>query len=219
VSYNEYNVEQLGGLRMKVLVACEYSGTVRDAFTAAGHDAMSCDLLPTESEGPHYQGDVRDVIDTAWDLVIAHPTCRYLTNSGVRWLHDQRPKFANRWQDLDEGAAFFKMFLDLEHVPRVAVENPKMHKYAIERIGGVKPTQYVQPYQFGHTETKQTGLWLKNLPPLVPTHNVEQEMRALAKKDTHKVHYASPGPDREKQRSMFFPGIATAMAQQWSNLT
>lgn len=202
---------------MKVLVACEYSGTVRDAFIARGHEAISCDILPTESDGPHYQGDVRDMLDTAWDLVIAHPPCTYLTNSGVRWLYDPRPKFANRWDELDDGAAFFRLFLYLHHVPRVAVENPAMHKHAIERIGGVRPTQYVQPYQFGHLETKKTGLWLKGLPLLTPTNDVEKQMRDMAKKDTHKVHYQSPGPERQKLRSMFFPGIAAAMAEQWGD--
>ena len=194
----------------RVLVACEYSGTVRDAFARRGWDAWSCDLLETENpEGQHYTGDVNDIIGQDWDLVIAHPPCTFLTNSGVRWLYDSRPKFANRWQELDEGAEFFRSFLDLEHVEFIAVENPQMHKHAIERIGGVKPTQYIQPWEYGHGETKKTGLWLKNLPPLVPTDIVDgREAR---------VHRMPPGPDRWKERSRFFRGVAEAMADQWGS--
>jgi len=143
---------------MKVLIACEYSGVVRDAFIAAGHDAMSCDLLPTDAPGPHYQGDVSDIINDGWDLMIAHPPCTYLTNSGVSWLY----KKPERWAQLDDGAAFFKMLLDAP-IERKCIENPIMHKYAIERIG-TKQSQVVQPWMFGHMEQKGTGLWLHNLP-------------------------------------------------------
>lgn len=192
---------------MKVLVACEYSGTVRDAFTARGHYAMSCDLLESETPGEHYTGDIRDVLHsgTAWDLVIAHPPCTYLTVSGARWLYDPRPKFAHRWEQLREGAAFFQMFLDLD-VPRVAVENPKIMGHA----GIRKPDQYIQPYEFGHGETKQTGLWLKGLPLLMPTEHVEGRLA--------RVHRMAPGPDRQKERARFYPGIAAAMADQWGDL-
>ena len=195
---------------MRVLVACEYSGIVRDAFIRAGHDAMSCDLLPSESDlGPHYTGDARDLLGDGWDLLIAHPPCTFLTNSGVRWLFDPRPKFANRWQELDEGAGLFRAFLDAP-VPRIAVENPRMHRYAVERIGGRRQDQTVQPWQFGQGETKAVGLWLKNLPPLQPTEIVEgREAR---------VHRMAPGPDRQKERSRFFVGIADAMAEQWGTL-
>ena len=187
---------------MRVLVACEYSGIVRDAFTAAGHYAMSADLLPTESPGPHRQGDVVGLLDDGWDLMVAHPPCTYLTNSGVRWLHE-RPE---RWARLDEGAAFFRALLNAP-IPRIAVENPVPHRYAVERIGRTYD-QTIQPWQFGHGETKRTCLWLKGLPPLAPTKVVSgREAR---------VHLMPPGPDRQKERSRFFAGIAAAMAEQWT---
>lgn len=196
---------------MKVLVACEFSGTVRRAFRARGHYAVSCDLLPAEDDSPdHYQGDVRDILGSEWDLLIAHPPCTYLTNSGVTWLH----KDPARWQLLDEGAALFKMLL-LAPVPRVAVENPIMHKYAKERIGNVRQSQVVQPWMFGHPEQKATCLWLKNLPPLTPTNDVKATMLALPKHQRERLHYLSPGPDRWKERSRTFAGIAEAMAEQW----
>lgn len=131
---------------MKVLVACEYSGTVRDAFRKRGHDAWSCDILPTDVEGPHFQCDVSKILDQGWDLMIAHPPCTYLTNSGVCWLH----KDPSRWDKLKEGAEFFKVLLQAP-IPRIAVENPIMHKYARELIGQDK-TQVIQPWMFGHKE-------------------------------------------------------------------
>lgn len=194
---------------MRVLVACEYSGTVRDAFLRRGHDAMSCDLLPTESPGPHHQGDVRDVIGYGWDLLIAHPPCTYLANSGARWLYED----PDRWQHLIDGAVFFREMLEAP-IPKVAVENPVMHKWA-RKIVGRRPDQTVQPYQFGHMESKRTGLWLRGLPLLRPTDDVEVDMRKLPAKERSKVHYASPGKDRWKVRSAFFAGIADAMADQW----
>jgi len=198
---------------MKVLVACEYSGKVRDAFRAKGHEAMSCDILPTDVEGPHYQGDVRDIINDGWDLMIAHPPCTYLTNSGVTWLH----KDPSRWAKLDDGAAFFKMLLEAP-VERIAIENPIMHKYAKERIGGVKQSQVVQPWMFGHMEQKATCLWLKNLPLLEPTNNVKEQMLALPDNERQRLHYLPPSADRWKKRSETFQGIADAMAEQWGNL-
>ena len=198
---------------MKVLVACEYSGRVRDAFIKHGHDAMSCDILPTDVDGPHYQGDVRDIINDGWDLMIAHPPCTYLTNSGVTWLH----KDPSRWAKLDEGAAFFKSLLDAP-IPRIAVENPIMHKYAKERIGGVKQSQVVQPWMFGHMEQKATCLWLKGLPLLKPTKDVKAEMMALPDSERQRLHYLPPSKDRWKKRSETFQGIADAMAEQWGNL-
>ena len=198
---------------MRVLVACEYSGRVRDAFIKHGHDAMSCDILPTDVEGPHYQGDVRDIINDGWDLMIAHPPCTYLTNSGVTWLH----KDPSRWAKLDEGAAFFKMLLEAP-VERIAVENPIMHKYAKERIGGVKQSQVVQPWMFGHMEQKATCLWLKGLPLLKPTKDVKTEMMALPDSERQRLHYLPPSKDRWKKRSETFQGIADAMAEQWGNL-
>ena len=189
---------------MRVLVACEYSGKVRDAFIAQGHDAISCDILSTESTGPHYQGDVFDIIDQDWDLMIAHPPCTYLTNSGVRWLH-QRPE---RWGQLKEGAEFFKALLEAD-IPKIAVENPIMHKYAVDIIGR-RQDQIIQPWQFGHGETKATGFWLKGLPKLQPTDIVEgREQR---------VHLLPPSKDRWKLRSTTYQGIADAMALQWGEI-
>lgn len=198
---------------MRVLVACEYSGRVRDAFIRRGHDAMSCDILPTDALGPHYQGDVRDILGDGWDLMVAHPPCTYMTNSGVTWLH----KDPTRWAKLDDAAAFFKMLLDAP-IEKIAVENPIMHKYAKERIGGVKQTQVVQPWMFGHTEQKATCLWLKNLPPLVPTNDVKAEMLQLPDNERQRLHYLPPSADRWKLRSTTYMGIAEAMADQWGAL-
>lgn len=197
--------------KLRVLVACEFSGIVRRAFAALGHDAWSCDLLPSEDgSANHIQGDARDAVRLGWDLLIAHPPCTRLCNSGVRWLSvPPLGKTADQmWQELDEGAALFSDMLNAR-VPYIAVENPVMHRHAKERIVNYcEPTQSIQPWQYGHGETKRTCLWLKNLPPLVPTKIVEgREAR---------VHRMSPGPDRWKERSRFFEGIAQAMADQWS---
>lgn len=195
---------------MKVLVACEYSGIVRDAFIAKGHDAMSCDLLPTDIPGLHYQGDVFDIINEGWDLMIAHPPCTYLTNAGVCHLH----KDEARWKLLDEGAAFFKRLLDAP-IAKKAIENPIMHKYAKERIGGIKQSQVIQPYMFGHMEQKATCLWLTGLPLLKSTNNVKEAMMRLPKNERERLHYLPPSRDRWKIRSKTFQGIAEAMAEQW----
>ena len=195
---------------MKILVACEYSGRVRDAFIKKGHEAMSCDLLETDASGPHYTGDVLDILGQGWDMLIAHPPCTYLANSGVHWLH----KDEARWGLLDEGAAFFKVLLEA-NVDKVAIENPIMHKYAKERIGGVRQTQVIQPWMFGHTEQKATCLWLKNLPPLEQTKNVKDEMMKLDPKERQRLHYLPPSKDRWKLRSTTYQGIADAMAEQW----
>jgi len=195
---------------MKVLVACEYSGTVRDAFARLGHDAMSCDLLPTDAPGPHYQGDVRDILNDGWDLMIAHPPCTYMTNSGVAWLH----KDPTRWEKLDQAAAFFSTLLNAS-ILRIAIENPIMHKYAKERIGGIKQTQVIQPWMFGHTEQKATCLWLRGLPALTPTNNVKEQMLQLPARERQRLHYLPPSADRWKIRSQTYQGIAGAMAQQW----
>ena len=196
---------------MRVLVACEYSATVRDAFRAKGHAAYSCDLLPTDGDPAyHYQGDVFDVLDSPWDLLIAHPPCTYMTNSGVVWLH----KDPSRWEKLDEAAKFFKALLDAP-IERIAVENPIMHKYAKERIGGIKQTQVIQPWMFGHMEQKATCLWLKNLTPLVPTNDVKEAMLALPDNQRQRLHYLPPSADRWKLRSTTYKGIAQAMADQW----
>lgn len=192
---------------MKALVACEYSGTVRDALSLLGWDAWSCDLLPTESqltidEGKHYQGDVRDVISEHFDLLIAHPYCTYNANSGVRWLHTD----ISRWFKLFEGVDFFKLFLNSKAVHK-CIEQPQIHKYARQLIG-INPTQIIQPWQFGHGETKATLLWLDNLPLLKPTNIVSGREQRIWK--------MSPGPNRTKERSRTYPGIAQAMAEQWT---
>lgn len=196
---------------MRVLVACEYSCTVGWEFHKRGHDVLTCDLLPTERpEVPHHQGDVLPLLEQDWDLLIAHPPCTFLANSGVRWLYKRGMDGSQvvdpiRWQEMLRAASFYKKFLFARHIPRRCVENPIQHKHA----GLPKPTQYVQPWQFGHGETKRTGLHLVNLPPLVPTNIVEgREAR---------VHKMPPGPDRQKERSRFFPGIAQAMAEQWGD--
>lgn len=199
---------------LKVLVACEYSATVRDAFRALGHDAWSCDLLPTDGDPQyHFIGDVTEIINDGWDLMIAHPPCTYMTNAGVHWLH----KDPTRWEKLDEGAAFFKALWDAP-IERIAIENPVMHKYAKERIGGTQQAQTIQPYQFGHLEQKATCLWLKNLPPLVPTSDLKAETKALPDNQRQRLHYLPPSADRWKLRSTTFRGIADAMANQWSNI-
>jgi hypothetical protein len=186
---------------LRVLVACEFSGTVRDAFIARGHDAISCDLLPTESPGPHIVGDVLTVLRDEWDLVIAHPPCTYLANSGVCWLF----RDADRWKALDAGAVFFRACLDA-NAQRVCVENPIQHQYARERIG-VDYAQIIQPWQFGHGETKATCLWLRGLPPLMAT--------SLRSGREQRLHKLPPSADRWKERSKTYKGIAEAMAAQW----
>lgn len=199
---------------MKVLVACEFSGIVRRAFSARGHDAWSCDLLPAEDgSNRHIVGDARDLLSDGWDLLmVAHPPCTRLCNSGVRWLSVPPPGRTSdeMWADLDQGAALFSAFWNAP-IERIAVENPVMHRHAKERIVGYRePAQSVQPWQFGHGEVKRICLWLKNLPPLAPTEIVAgREAR---------VHRTPPSRDRWKERSRFFPGIAAAMAAQWGAL-
>lgn len=180
---------------MRVLVACEYSGTVRDAFIAKGHDAMSCDLLPTDKPGPHYQGDVFDVINDGWDLMIAHPPCTHLAVSGARWFKD---KVTEQAEALD----FVQRLMNAD-IDRICIENPV--SIISSRIR--KPDQTIQPWQFGHGETKRTCLWLKGLPKLVPTDIVDGRDQRIWK--------LPPSPDRWKIRSATFQGIADAMANQW----
>lgn len=185
---------------MKVLIACEFSGIVREAFKEKGHDAWSCDLLPTEIPGQHRQEDVTTVLQEPWDLVIAHPPCTRLANLGVRWLHER-----DLWDDMKKDAEFFVLCLNA-NAPMVAVENPIPHKYAVEIIGR-KYDFTVQPYEHGDPYTKRTCFWVKNLPPLVPTNIVEERYP--------KSWLESPSPDRWKNRSRTYPGIAKAMADQW----
>ena len=182
---------------MKVLIACEFSGVVRDAFIARGHDAVSCDLLPTEVHGPHYVGDVRNVLGDGWDLMIAHPPCTHLAVSGARWFKDKLPE--------QTAALDLVRVLMAAKIPRVAIENPI--SIISSRIR--KPDQIIQPWQYGHGETKATCLWLTGLPRLTPTNIVAgREAR---------VHRMPPGPNRWKERSRTFAGIAKAMADQWGS--
>lgn len=194
---------------MRVLIACEFSGRTRDAFLKLGHDAMSCDLLPTDVPGPHYQGDVKDILGDGWDLMIAHPDCTFLTNSGVCHLHTD----PQRWVKLFEGAEFFKELLDAP-IPRKCIENPIPHRYARTLIGR-KYDQIIHPWQFGHMEQKPTCLWLEGLSPLTPTNNVKEEMMKLPMRERQRLHYLPPSPDRWKIRSTTYQGISDAFADQW----
>lgn len=187
--------------KLRVLIACEYSGAVRDAFIARGHDAMSCDLLPTDAPGPHYQGDVRDVLDFPWDLMIAHPPCTHLSVSGARHFE------AKRMDGRQQAAVSFFMALIKADIPRIAVENPVFIMSSLYR----KPDQIIQPWQFGHGETKATCLWLKGLPKLSPTQIVEGR--------DDRIHRLPPTADRWKIRSATYPGIAASMAEQWGGAT
>ncbi len=197
---------------MKVLIACEYSGTVRDAFRAAGHDAMSCDLLPTDAPGPHYQGDVRDVLSDGWDLMIAHPPCTYLSVSGMH-----RTARGLRDPQLTEDALDFVRLLLAAPVPRIALENPV--SVISTRIR--RPDQIIQPWQYGHDASKTTCLWLQGLPALRPTQIVEPRTVDGRKRWGNQTdsgqNRLSPSPDRWKLRSATFPGIAAAMAAQWGD--
>ena len=194
---------------MRVLVACEFSGIVREAFRALGCDAWSCDVLPSEHpyKGPHLEGDVRNWLEPdctppgkPWDLMIAHPPCRYLNHAGVRWIYKdgkrwlkdkegkvigENPRDEERWRNMREAAQFFLSLLNAP-IPHIAVENSEMHPHALELVG-VPPTQSIHPWQHGHGESKETCLWLKGLPPLAPTNLVSGR--------TPRVHHASPGPD------------------------
>jgi hypothetical protein len=185
---------------MRVLVACEYSGTVRDAFLKVGHEAMSCDLLPTDVPGPHYQGDVRDVLDYPWDLMIAHPPCTDLSVSGARHFP------AKQKNGRQQASASFFLSMAKAEIRRIAIENPVCIMSSLWR----KPDQVIQPWQFGHGETKATCLWLKGLPKLTPTNIVAGR--------ENRIHRMPPSPDRWKERSKTFQGIADAMAAQWGNL-
>lgn len=197
---------------MRVLVACEFSGAVRDAFAAKGHDAWSCDLLPSERNGQHIQGDaVQLAYGWKWDLLIAHPPCTYLCNSGVCHLKTD----FERHERMKLGAEFFKKLLNAP-VKKVVIENPIPHKYALQIIGQ-KYSQIIQPYRFGHPESKATCLWLRGLPPLMPTRDWKAKMQELPKSQQQRLHYLSPGSERAKERSRTFQGIADAMADQWGS--
>ena len=197
---------------MRDLIACEYSGAVRDAFRARGHDAMSCDLLPTDVDGPHYQGDVFDVIGNGWDLMIAHPPCTYLCSSGLHW----NGRVEGRAAKTEDALAFVRALLDAP-IPRIAIENP------VGCIGTRirKADQTIQPHQFGDDASKATCLWLKGLPMLMPTDRVPGRMvngkARWANQTDSGQNRLAPSADRWKLRSATFPGIAAAMADQWGN--
>ena len=180
----------------RILVACEFSGIVRDAFATRGWDAWSCDLLPSERPGQHYQGDVRDILGQRWDMMIAHPPCTYLAVSGARW-------FTARRREQDDALQFVRLLLDAP-ITHIAIENP----ISIISTRIRKPDQIIQPWQYGHGETKATCLWLKSLPPLQPSHIVEGR--------EHHVWRLSPSVSRSKERGRTYQGIANAMADQWS---
>jgi hypothetical protein len=192
---------------VKVLIACEYSGTVRDAFIALGHDAISCDLLPTDKPGPHYQGDVFDIINDGFDLMIAHPPCTYLSVSGMHWT-----KRGLRDPQLTEDAATFFMRLAEADIPRIAIENP----VCIMSTRWRKPDQIIQPWQYGHDASKKTCLWLKNLPLLESTNVLPGGSKAIRANQTPSAqNKLGPSVDRWKLRSKTYEGIAGAMAAQW----
>ena len=198
--------------KQKVLIACEFSGRVREAFRKRGFDAWSCDLLPAEDGSKHHiQDNVLNILEDGWDLMIAHPPCTYLANSGVRWLwQDSRYMTAEtRWEKLYESAKFFKQLLHAP-IPHIAIENPIPHKYALQIIG-VKYTQIIQPYQFGEPYSKATCLWLKNLPKLKPTKIIPKNQVK------QQVWKEPPSPERWKNRSRTYKGIAEAMAEQWGS--
>jgi hypothetical protein len=196
---------------MKVLIACEYSGTVRDAFIKAGHDAMSCDLLPTDTAGPHYQGDVTDILNDGWDMLIAHPPCTYLSNAGARWLYAGKTLNIKRFEQGLDAKTFFLLLFNA-NIPRVAIENPipssvfELPKYS----------QTIQPYEFGHPFKKKTCLWLKNLPKLTPTSVISEQNRESTKIPGN--WFNKGGKERQKERARTFQGIADAMAAQWGCL-
>lgn len=207
-----------------VLIACEFSGTVRNEFAKLGHYALSCDLLPTEAEFinnncAHYIGDIKEVLEDkrcVWDLMIAHPPCTYLTNAGVRHLYDSissrngiKAKISGqaRWTEMYKACDFFNL-LQYANIPRICIENPIPHKYARNKIGWY--TQIINPWEHGHGETKKTCLWLKNLSKIIPTNIVSGRVP--------RIHNMSPSPDRGKKRSITYSGFAVAFAAQWGPL-
>jgi hypothetical protein len=195
---------------MRVLIACEYSGIVRDAFAAKGHDAWSCDILPTESPGNHFQGDVLEHLDKGWDMMIAHPPCTHLAVSGARWFTEGKKP----WSLQEDALDFVRKLLDAP-IDKIALENP----VSVISTKIRKPNQIIQPFEYGHDVTKKTCLWLKNLPNLKPTKIVEPDIVLVNGKKMSRMHYESfklPPKERGKARSRFYEGIAEAMADQWS---
>ena len=196
---------------MRVLCACEESQAVTSELRRLGHEAYSCDLLPTSGAHPewHVRADAVEVAKLAWDMVIAFPPCTHLACSGARWFGEKR-----RDGRQQQAIGLFLALATLDHVPRLAVENPVGIMSRLYR----RPDQVIQPWQFGHPETKATCLWLRGLPPLVPTHDVSDEMARLPDAEAHRVHHMAPGPDRQRLRGRTYPGIARAMAEQWAGI-
>lgn len=212
---------------MKVLIACEFSGVVREAFRKKGHDAWSCDIDPVgDGSKFHYEQDVFEILDKGWDLMIAHPPCTFIANSSSKHLYVGKKKIEGkkigefggidpvRWKDMEDGARFFKALWET-NIDKICVENPIMLGYAKDIIG-CQQTQTVQPWMFGHPESKATCLWLKNLPKLEETDNVYDIYKNLPKKKAQRIHYMSK-KDRNKLRSITYQGIANAMAEQWGS--
>lgn len=196
---------------MKILIACECSGIVREAFKAKGHDAWSCDLQPTEMPGQHIQGDVLEILNYGWDMMIAHPECTFLAVSGNRWMNS--PLYPERKKDREKAIEFFMKMINAP-IPKICVENPVGIMSTVYR----PPTQYIQPYQFGNPESKKTGLWLTNLPKLKPT-NIVEPVYIIGKdgKRYSPIHYMGKGNKKRKtDRSRTYTGIAKAMAEQWN---
>lgn len=208
---------------MKVLIACEFSGIVRDAFLELGHDAYSCDLLPTESKPErHLQGDIKNYLNDSYNLLIAHPPCTYLCASGEQWL-TRIPKYKldphinygmDRFKAMEEAVEFFLLFKNAP-IKYIAIENPRPMTLTKIKVG--HSSQKIQPYEYGHLESKETHLWLKNLPKLVPTNNVYKEMMKLPIQERQKIFHMG-GKNRGHERSRTYPGIARAMAEQWGTL-
>jgi len=202
---------------VKVLIGCEFSGTVRNAFSAWGHEAVSCDLLPTETEGEHIRGDILEVVTRGWDLIVIHPPCTALTVAGNSTYGDGQPKYAERLASVKWTIALWGACVLA--APRVCMENPVG---VLRRLGGMHAPQFVQPYWFGHKEQKKTGLFLHNLPELEPTDMVYDEMMKLPKRERERLHYLPPSEDRWKLRSTTYQGVAEAMAEamaeQWGCL-
>jgi len=198
---------------MKILVACEESQAVTIELRKLGHEAYSCDIQDCSGGHPewHIKEDaLKEAYSGKYDMMIAHPPCTYLSNSGVCWLYKQE----GRWDKMREGANFFKKLMEAP-IDKIAIENPVMHKYAVEIIGKRQDCS-VQPYEHGHAESKRTCFWLKNLNPLIASNDVKEEWKNKPKKEGQRLHYLPPGPERAKLRSKTFPGIAKAMAEQWA---
>ena len=210
ISVLAYYVGGMSTMTKKILVACEYSGIVREAFAKRGHDAWSCDLLPTDQPSDkHIQGDVLEIINDGWDLIIAHPPCTHLSLSGAKYWAEKRA-------DGRQQAAikFVEDIWDAENCPRICIENPVGALTKHSKLG--KATQYIQPYEFGHAEQKRTGLWLKGLPKLKGTKFID--VKGLPNKERHRLHWLPPSKDRWRIRSTTFQGVADALSEQYGGL-